>query len=90
MSCFRLCVRDMVCSSEFLLTQALLSPLQCRSTGEDPPRSNSEMLIYFEIEEALDRIVVENVATEEELIHRERRMGIKHVVDVKNKLGVVE
>ena len=35
MSCFRLCVRDMVCSSEFLLTQALLSPtsspLQCRS-----------------------------------------------------------
>ena len=35
MSCFRLCVRDMVCSSEFLLTQALLSPtsspIQCRS-----------------------------------------------------------
>ena len=25
MSCFRLCVRDMLCSSEFLLTQALLS-----------------------------------------------------------------
>ena len=48
------------------------------------------MLIYFEIEEALDRIVVENVATEEERIHRERRMGIKHVVDAKNKLGVVE
>jgi hypothetical protein len=35
MSCFRLCVRDMVCSSEFLLTQALLSPIsspvQCRT-----------------------------------------------------------
>ena len=37
MSCFRLCVRDMVCSSEFLLTQALLSPIsspiQFRSTS---------------------------------------------------------
>lgn len=35
MSCFRLCIRDMVCSSELLLTQALLSPasspIQCRS-----------------------------------------------------------
>ena len=38
MSCFRLCVRDMLCSSEFLLTQALLSavsfPLPHRSTSE--------------------------------------------------------
>src|SRR5271169_2567166 len=37
-SCFRLCVRDMLCSSEFLLTQALLSavsfPLPHRSTSE--------------------------------------------------------
>ena len=37
MSYVRLCVRDVVCSSEFLLTQALLSPIsspiQFRSTS---------------------------------------------------------
>jgi hypothetical protein len=66
-------------------TQQNQTGLRCPSA-----RPNSEMLVYFEVEEALDRIVVENVPTEEERIYRERRTGVKDVVDSKNKLGVVE
>jgi hypothetical protein len=42
-----------------------------------PIQDKSETLGNFEIKKALNRIVVENVPTEEERIYRERRTGVK-------------
>jgi hypothetical protein len=53
------------------------------------PHYKSETLVNFEIKKALNRIVVENVATEE-AIDRERLVCVKDVVDSKNELHVVE
>jgi hypothetical protein len=53
------------------------------------PHYKSETLVNFEIKKALNRIVVENVATEE-AIDRERLVCVKDVVDSKNEFHVVE
>jgi len=48
------------------------------------------MLVYFEIEEALDRIVIVEIAAEKVGINRERRLGIKDIINPENKLSTGE